>query len=314
MLIQNKLVKVFDIEVFPNVFHVVVKDTETKEITKLEISERRNDIDEIVSTFYMIPNANWKYKKQDDQRVIFCGYNVLHYDTPIINYIIDFYPKLSQLPYWKIVKSIYNLSKEIINSVDNNFSSWSRWKYLNCFESLDLLTMLYSQKLRVGLKEMQVTMQYENVQEYEGNFDDYLPVTEIDNMVAYNINDVNSTEELLYRCQKDIDLRIAIEKEYGVKVLNKDGVNIGMEIITQKYLEKTGLTWKQIKDLRSPCDKIDLNEIILPIVKFEHPILQELLVEMKKQIVSPGRKGYERHFLLDGLEYCVGVGGKMYAT
>lgn len=102
--------------------------------------------------------------------------------------------------------------------------------------------MLYSQKLRVGLKEMQVTMQYENVQEYEGNFDDYLPVTEIDNMVAYNINDVNSTEELLYRCQKDIDLRIAIEKEYGVKVLNKDGVNIGMEIITQKYLEKTGLT------------------------------------------------------------------------
>lgn len=58
MLIQNKLVKVFDIEVFPNVFHVVVKDTETKEITKLEISERRNDIDEIVSTFYMIPNAN----------------------------------------------------------------------------------------------------------------------------------------------------------------------------------------------------------------------------------------------------------------
>lgn len=314
MLIQNKLVKVFDIEVFPNVFHIVVKDTETKEITKLEISERRNDIDEIVSTFYMIPNANWKYKKQDDQRVIFCGYNVLHYDTPIINYIIDFYPKLSQLPYWKIVKSIYNLSKEIINSVDNNFSSWSRWKYLNCFESLDLLTMLYSQKLRVGLKEMQVTMQYKNVQEYEGNFDDYLPVTEIDNMVAYNINDVNSTEELLYRCQKDIDLRIAIEKEYGVKVLNKDGVNIGMEIITQKYLEKTGLTWKQIKDLRSPCDKIDLNEIILPIVKFEHPILQELLVEMKKQIVSPGRKGYERHFLLDGLEYCVGVGGKMYAT
>ena len=23
---------------------------------------------------------------------------------------------------------------------------------------------------------------------------------------------------------------------------------------------------------------------------------------------------YEKHFILDGLEYCVGVGGKMYAT
>ena len=30
---------------------------------------------------------------------------------------------------------------------------------------------------------------------------------------------------------------------------------------------------------------------------------------MKKQTVSPGRKGYEKHFILDGLEYCVGVGG-----
>ena len=63
---------------------------------------------------------------------------------------------------------------------------------------------------------------------------------EIDSMIDYNINDVNSTEELLNRCKKDIDLRIAIEDEYGVRVLSKDGVNIGMKILTQKYLEKTG--------------------------------------------------------------------------
>ena len=30
---------------------------------------------------------------------------------------------------------------------------------------------------------------------------------------------------------------------------------------------------------------------------------------MKKQTVSPERKGYEKHFLLDGVEVCVGVGG-----
>nr|DAE20112.1 MAG TPA: hypothetical protein [CrAss-like virus sp. ctYsL76] len=30
--------------------------------------------------------------------------------------------------------------------------------------------MLYSQKLRVGLKEMEVTMQFRNVQEYDGDF------------------------------------------------------------------------------------------------------------------------------------------------
>lgn len=128
-------------------------------------------------------------------------------------------------------------------------------------------------------------------------------------MIEYNINDVDSTEELLNRCKKDIDLRIAIEDEYGVKVLNKDGVNIGMKIITQKYLEKTGQTWNQIKDLRSPCDLIPLNEVILPFIEFESPILKSVLADMKKQTVSPGRKGYEKHFIFDELEYTVGVGG-----
>jgi hypothetical protein len=216
---------------------------------------------------------------------------------------------LSTLDYLSVCKSLYNLSNEIIRSTDSNFTSWSKWKYKIYFETLDLLTMLYSQKLRVGLKEMQVTMQFKCVQEYDGDFQSWLPASEIPNMIKYNINDVDSTEELLNRCKEEIDLRLAIEDEYGVKVLNKDGVNIGMKIITQKYLEKTGQTWNQIKDLRSPCDMIDLSKVILPIVKFNTPILKELLAEMKQQVVSPGRKGYEKHFVLDELEYCVGVGG-----
>ena len=35
----------------------------------------------------------------------------------------------------------------------------------------------------------------------------------VDCMISYNVNDVDSTEELLNRCKKDIDLRIAIEED-----------------------------------------------------------------------------------------------------
>ena len=76
-----------------------------------------------------------------------------------------------------------------------------------------------------------------------------------------------------------------------------------------KYLEKSGKTWFDIKDLRSPCDIIDLNDVIFPFISFETPILQQLLLEMKQQKVSPDRKGYEKHFLLGGVEVTVGVGG-----
>ena len=201
------------------------------------------------------------------------------------------------------------LWKVITTSSEDDIRAWSKWKYMICFDSFDILTMLYSNKLRVGLKEIQVTMQYRNVQEFVADWQADLPENQIDSMIDYNINDVNSTEELLNRCKKDIDLRIAIEDEYGVRVLSKDGVNIGMKILTQKYLEKTGQTWRDIKDLRSPMSVIPLNNVILPFIKYDSPILTRVLDDMKSQIVSPGRKGYENKFVFEGLQYSVGVGG-----
>lgn len=314
MIIRDKIVYVYDIEVFPNVFHCTVKNTETSELHKFEISCRRNQLDELVEFFHTV---NTKYTFGDlyttdiklDTNILFCGYNNLHYDNAIINYIIDCYNIMKYKGYRDICRSVFNLSKVITTSSEDDNSAWRKWKYMICFDSFDILTMLYSNKLRVGLKEIQVTMQYKNVQEFVADWQADLPENQIDSMIDYNINDVNSTEELLNRCKKDIDLRIAIEDEYGVRVLSKDGVNIGMKILTQKYLEKTGQTWWDIKDLRSPMSVIPLNNVILPFIKYDSPILTRVLDDMKSQIVSPGRKGYENKFVFEGLQYSVGVGG-----
>lgn len=314
MQIRNKTVYVYDIEVFRNVFHCTVKNTETNQLYLFEISQRKNQLDELVKFFHTIDTTLtqgnvYTTEIQFNTDKMFCGYNNLHYDNPIINYIIDYYNKMKYLSYRDICLSIFNLSKIITTSSEDDISAWKKWKYMICFESFDLLTMLYSTKLRVSLKEMQVTMMYDNVQEFVTDWNVDLQERDIDSMIEYNINDVNSTTELLNRCKKDIDLRLAIEDEYGVRVLSKDGVNIGMKILTQKYLEKTGLTWNDIKDLRSPMDTIVLKDIILPFIKYDSPILQDVLKDMKSQIVSPGRKGYENKFIFEGLKYSVGVGG-----
>lgn len=293
MIIKGLIVQVYDIEIFPNCFSLTIKNTETKEFQFFELSNRKNNLVDLVPLFL-------------DKRYIFCGYNNIHYDNPIVNFIIEYKEILKKSTRLDIEYNLFQLSQTIIKG---DLEKWKRWKYANNFETLDLLTMLFSQKLRVGLKEMQVTMKYSNVQEYDGNFEAPIPEEDIPKMIQYNINDVNSTEELLYRCENDIKLRLNIEEEYGIKALNKDGVNLGMEILKTKYLEKTHKTWNDIKDLRSPCDKIALNEIILPFIKFDNPILKDLLNEMKQQVVSPDRKGYNKHFLMDNLEYSVGVGG-----
>lgn len=314
MIIRDKKVYVYDIEVFQNIFHCSVKNTETGEIYKFEISERRNQLRELVKFFKQVDSyIKWGDFYTTDleikSEVIFCGYNNLHYDNPIVNYIIEYEDKLMSYNVATICSSIFNLSRTITTSTEDNIEAWKHWKYQIWFDTFDLLTMLYSNKLRVGLKEIQVTMQYPNVQEFVCDWSKPLPLEDFDNMIDYNINDIESTAELLNRCKKDIDLRIAIEDEYGVRVLSKDGVNIGMKILTQKYLEKTGLTWWDIGGLRSPMDYIPLKDVILPFIKYDSPILQRVLDDMKSQIVSPGRKGYENNFIFNGLRYTVGVGG-----
>lgn len=314
MQIRGKAVFVFDIEVFQNIFHCSVKDTETNTIYKFEISERKNQLRELVKFFkqvnkYITWGEYYTTTRQIESNIIFCGYNNLHYDNPIINYIIEYEDTLMNHNVFTICSSIFNLSKTITTSKEDNIDAWKHWKYQIWFDTFDILTMLYSNKLRVGLKEIQVTMQYPNVQEFVCDWTKPLPLEDFDSMIDYNINDIESTSELLNRCKKDVDLRIAIEDEYGVRVLSKDGVNIGMKILTQKYLEKTGLTWWDIEGLRSPMDYIPLKDVILPFIKYDSPILNRVLEDMKGQIVSPGRKGYENNFVFAGLRYTVGVGG-----
>lgn len=295
MKIDNLTVNVYDIESFPNILHVTVKDTESKEYHKFEISKRKNQLHELVSYFL-------------SKDKIFCGYNNKHYDDPIINYIIDYEVKLSNLEWRQICTSVHNMSKVITES-DEVTDSWKKWKYLNLFKSFDLLTMLFSSKLRVGLKSMQVTMHFRNVKEFLGDWNSDLELERFDEMILYNVNDVDSTEELLYRCKKDIDLRINVKKDFGIDCLSVDNVNMGMKILAHQYMKYSGKTWNEIKDLRSPMDMIPLKDVILPIVKYDSKILQDVLQHMKTLTVSPGRDGFKTNVVFAGTKYTIGVGG-----
>lgn len=300
MIIRNSVVVVYDIEIFPNVFHCTCKDTEENKLYFFEISDRKNQLTELVDFFF--------YKNTGDK--MFCGYNNKHYDDVIINYLIDFYYKMDALSYDKVCTSLYNLSNTIITAEEGDISKFKRWKYAKYFYSMDLLTMLFSSKLRVGLKEMQVTMHYKNVEEYSGDFSQFLSDSEIDNMIEYNINDVESTTELLSRLKDDVQLRLFIEKEYGIDALSMDSVKFGETLLLKKYCEQTKLSEQYVKTLRSPMDYIPLKDVILPFISYKNPKLQDVLEDMKSQIVySKERKGYEKKFVLSDVRYSVGVGG-----
>lgn len=298
MLIKGKPVIVYDIEVFPNVFHCVCKDTESGKLYKFELSTRKNQLDELVE-FFM-------------GNVLLCGYNNHHYDDVIINYIIEYKDKLNSTPVLRATDSIYNLSNTIIQADDGQTDKFKRWKYAHYFESFDLLTLMFSSKLRVGLKEMQLTMHYHNVLEYNGDFGQFLPLDRIDEMIFYNINDVESTSSLLDTLSNkgEIELRLFLEREYGFNALSMDSVKFGETLLAKKCCQALRISKRQLEEMRSPMDYIPLKDVILPSVDYENPILKAVLEEMKEQVVySKERKGYEKKFVLSGTRYSVGVGG-----
>lgn len=290
---------VYDIEIFPNCFHCCCKDTETGQLYKFEISERVSQLKELVDFFYYT-----------NENRMFCGYNNHHYDDVIVNYIIDYYYVLERLPYWKICQSLFNLSNTIVTAEDGDISKFKKWKYAHYFYSMDLLTMMFSRKLRVGLKTMQATMHYRNVQEYSGDFSVPISVNDIDEMISYNINDVESTTELLNRLIDQVELRLFIEKEHGIDCLSMDSVKMAETYLLEEYSKRSGIPKNVIKEMRSPMDYIPLKDVILPFIKYKNPKLQSVLEEMKEQVVySKERKGYEKKFVLSNVVYSIGVGG-----
>ena len=301
MILKGKTVFVYDVEVFPNFFSCATKNTESGNIKVFEISEWQNDIVEIAKLFL-------------NKKIYFCGYNTIHYDAPLISYIIINLNELCKLPIWEVTKKLKDFSDLIITSKTS--ASWSKYKYANLFPQLDLLTMMFAQKLRVGLKSIQVTMEYDNVEEYDGDFNSPLPKSDREKLIAYNINDILSTEALMQRLVKDINLRVDIEKTLNVDVLNQDGVNLGVEVIKANYLKDSNKTWNDIKDLRSPCDELDLKDVIFDFINFKTPEFQKLHKEilathlnLKEEKEKNTADRWKKTVFINDLEITYSLGG-----
>lgn len=296
MKVNERSCIVYDVETLRNCFTCTTYNTETNELKTFEISERTNDLSEITKFFLQ-------------RNVVFVGYNNIHFDDPIINYIIMYKEIMSYKPYFEVTSSIQNLAMVIINS--ENSLSWNKFKYAGYFKSIDLLTMYFSQALRVSLKEMQVTMMYKNVKEFMVDWQAPIRRDDISKLIAYNINDVMSTTELLNH--KDtvdaLELRTHIEDQYNVNVLSKDGMKIGITILEELYSKETGIPKSDFKDLRTIHNSISLRECILPHIKFNNPKLQNLLDTLKSKTIVNTKSELKEQVLYDGNLFVIGTGG-----
>ena len=303
MKIKERPVALYDIEVFPNCFHCLVSDSESHKKYKFEISNRKNQLEELIDFFY--------FKRVEH---IMCGYNNHHYDDIVINYMIFFRNTMKRFDYLKICNSLYYLSKAIIESEKTeNIDKIKQYKYANYFYSFDLMTMLYSAAKQKSLKEVEILLGMDNVQEFEAGFDQRLLDSEIDDMIKYNENDVDATELLLNTVKDEVDLRLEVEKEWGFDALSMSNIRIGEEILLRQSNLK-GVALEEAKSKIRRVAKIENKDIILPFIQYSNPKLKEVLLDVKNATCYPCKsdkkqKNYEKKFVLSNTCYSIGEGG-----
>lgn len=293
MKIKDKTVLVYDIESFPNLFTCSILNSENNKLITYEISEDKNDLGKIVALFQL-------------KEFYFCGFNNKSYDDVLINYLIIRFDDLRYKPIFEITWLIKSMSDKIIKEPVAN---WVDYKHAYLFNSFDLMTMSFSAKNRVGLKELEVTMGFPNVMEYEGDFSKNVPIDIKDKVIEYNQNDVLATGELLNLKKNDIELRLKLNEKYKINVLSKDNVNMGMEILKKEYLEKTNKTWDDIKDLKTPCQLVPFKNIIFDFIQYTTPPLQKLLEKLKKVSIDPNNKDFREVFEIGGVVHNISLGG-----
>lgn len=293
MKIKDKTVLVYDIESFPNLFTCSILNSENNKLITYEISEDKNDLGKIVALFQL-------------KEFYFCGFNNKSYDDVLINYLIIRFDDLRYKPIFEITWLIKSMSDKIIKEPVAN---WVDYKHAYLFNSFDLMTMIFSAKNRVGLKELEVTMGFYNVMEYEGDFSKNVPKDIKDKVIEYNQNDVLATGKLLNLKKNDIELRLKLNEKYKINVLSKDNVNMGMEILKKEYLEKTNKTWDDIKDLKTPCQLVPFKNIIFDFIQYTTPPLQKLLEKLKKVSIDPNNKDFREVFEIGGVVHNISLGG-----
>lgn len=264
------MITVYDIECFINLFLVVFKNWNTGELIVFEISERKDD--------------STKLSKFIKGIKIAVGYNNLNYDHPLLRYFYDLATVDSTLK----LRQLKDQSNKFIGNPNAKFNR----VFDKDYENRDLFSIWhYDNAARsCSLKKLQISMNWPDVMESTVEFDEYVPLDKIDEIITYCINDVNSTEFFARKSLKKIRERVKIREETGLKCTNYSDSKLGEMLILDEYCKSNLIAYKDIKDLRTSRPIIPVREIIDNSISFESDKFKNLLTDIKTKTIFKDKK------------------------
>lgn len=294
---------IYDIETYPNFFSLTAETLDRDDMFAWEISPRRNDLQSL-----------WEWLRYlQHNRIEMIGFNNVHFDYTLIHYLLTQTAACTAEFLYAVCQRIFNNSEPRI------------WENQRLIPQIDLFLINHfdNEARRTSLKALQFAMRSDSIEDLPIEPGTILTFEQMDTIRTYNAHDVKETKRFALKCAEHIEFRRKLASGESALQLTGDVMNfndtkIGKQYLIQQLGEEVCYTRVQregeAKPTRQPRQthraSINIGEIILPYVRFQHPEFNRILEWFRSQTITQTKGAIKDVSCnINGFEFVFGTGG-----
>ena len=279
------------------------KHYKTDETHIFSVCELQNDYDKFIEFLKQnIDNNEWHI-----------SYNGLAFDAQITHNIIKDHDNLRLMDGESIAEEIYEYAQEAIKRSNNKeFQTFPEWEM--SIKQIDVYKLNHWDNMakRSSLKWIQYSMDWDNMVDMPLPHDHQIKNREeLDMIISYCVNDVDSTKEIFNQCKPLIALRKNLTDQYGINLYSASEPRISKELFAYYLSKELGIPKYELKKLRTFRNVIKAKDIILDYIKFDSLQFNNLLEKFKTVEINPNftKGGFKYSVNYKGVKTHFGLGG-----
>ena len=291
-----------DYETLSNCFIGVFQHHQEDTTKVFIVHETQNDIKEFVEFLESnIKNNEWHI-----------SYNGLAFDAQITTMILKKKKTIVNLSAEEITTLVYDKAQDCISrSNEGTFQEFSEKdipiKQVDVFK----LNHWDNPAKSSSLKWIQYSMDWPNIQEMPLHHSATITAAQLPMILDYCKNDVGSTKRIMELSKDQINLRANLTAEYGISLYSASEPRISKELFLLFLSKKTGIAKYELKQYRTQRNLINIKDILVPYLKFNTPVFQDLLDNFKMVTINAAntKGGFKYSMQYKGVKTDFGLGG-----